>query len=47
MKTYIMASIFTDKKSLEEFKNNGGNQGVGWIAGVPDVKYWRKEKTKL
>lgn len=47
MKTYIMASIFTDKKSLEEFKNNGGNQGVGWIAGVPDVKYWRKEKNQI
>lgn len=47
MKTYILASIFTDKKSLEEFKNNGGNQGVGWIAGVPDVKYWRKEKNQI
>lgn len=47
MKIYILASIFTDKKSLEEFKNNGENQGVGWIAGVPGVKYWRKEKTKL
>ena len=47
MKTYILASIFTDKKSLEEFKNNGGNQGVGWIAGVPGVKYWRKEKNQI
>lgn len=47
MKTYILASIFTDKKSLEEFKNNDGNQSVGWIAGVPDVKYWRKEKNQI
>ena len=47
MKTYILTSIFTDKKSLEEFKNNGGNQGVGWIAGVPGVKYWRKEKNQI
>lgn len=47
MKTYILASIFTDKKNLEEFKNNGENQGVGWIAGVPGVKYWRKEKNQI
>lgn len=47
MKTYILASIFTDKKSLEEFKNNGGNQGVGWNAGVPGVKYWIEEENRI
>ena len=47
MKTYILASIFTDKKSLEEFENNGGNQGVRWIAGVPDVKYWIEKENRI
>jgi hypothetical protein len=47
VKTYILASIFTDKKSLEEFENNGGNQGVRWIAGVPDVKYWIEKENQI
>ena len=47
MKAYILASIFTDKKSLEEFKNNGGNQGVCWSTGVPGVKYWREEENQV
>ena len=47
MKTYILTSIFTDKKSLEEFENNGGNQGVRWIAGVPDVKYWIEKENRI
>lgn len=39
MKTYILASIFTDKKSLEEFKNNDGNQGINWVPGAPTIRY--------
>ncbi len=39
MKTYILASIFTDKKSLEEFKNNDGNQRINWVPGAPTIRY--------
>lgn len=39
VKKYILASIFTDKESLELFKNNNGDKGLDWIAGIPDVKY--------
>ncbi|WP_314672620.1 hypothetical protein [uncultured Rothia sp.] len=46
MKTYILASIFTDKKSLEEFENNDGNKEKYWISGVPDVKYFIENKNK-
>lgn len=39
MKTYILASIFTDKEGLKIFKKNNEYQGVNWLSGVPDVKY--------
>lgn len=45
MKIYILASIFTDKETLESFGNNDGNKETGWVAGVPDVRY-RKNDTK-
>ena len=45
MKTYILASIFTDKESLELFENNNGDKESGWIAGIPEVKY-RENGTK-
>lgn len=44
MKTYILASIFTDKESLESFENNDGNKEKCWIPGAPDVKYWKESK---
>lgn len=44
VKTYILASIFTDKESLESFENNDGNKEKCWIPGVPDVKYWKESK---
>lgn len=46
MKTYILTSIFTDKKSLEEFENNDGNKEKCWTSGVPDVKYFIEKKNK-
>lgn len=39
MKTYILASIFTDKEGLKIFKKNNEYQGVTWVSGAPDVKY--------
>ena len=39
MKTYIFASIFTDKEGLKIFKKNNEYQGVNWVSGAPDVKY--------
>lgn len=43
-KIYILASIFTDKESLESFENNDGNKEKCWIPGAPDVKYWKESK---
>lgn len=39
MKTYILASIFTNEEGLEIFKKNNEYQGVNWVSGAPDVKY--------
>ena len=39
MKTYILASIFTDKESLKIFENNDGNLGINWVTGAPTIRY--------
>ena len=39
VKTYILASVFTDKEGLTIFKKNNEYQGVNWVSGAPDVKY--------
>lgn len=44
MKTYILASIFTNKETFESFENNDRSKEAGWVAGVPDIKY-RKNDT--
>lgn len=44
VKTYILASIFTDNESLKIFENNDDNLEIKWATGAPTVKY-REYKT--
>lgn len=46
MKTYILASIFTDKEGLKIFKNNDGNQGINWFPGAPIIRYREHDTDK-
>lgn len=39
MKTYILASIFTDKESLKIFENNDDNREINWVPGAPTIRY--------
>ena len=39
VKTYILASIFTDREGLKKFKKNDGNRGINWVPGAPIVRY--------